>query len=186
MQINKMVSTVSSCSSNNSDSSTHTHPPVSHPPSENTDQNKMLDALSEALTAVGLLSAAHTSHNSGSKCLKQVSLPVFDGNSSFDEFLATFDALVHKTNENDTIKMIRLKECLKSAPLELIARIANTTTGYNSSRKLLTENYGGAQRDISRYLRDARYWQPLSTNDHKGIVSYRNSVQGLVSSITGT
>ena len=117
--------------------------------------------------------------------LRAVSLPNHDGSTSLDEFIAAYDGLV-PVSECATIKMIRLKESCKGRASELIRRIANNESGYQEARRLLKETYGGSARDNPRYLRDARHWPQLRSNDHTAIIGYRNFEQSLVSSITGT
>ena len=56
--------------------------------------------------------------------LRAVSLPNYDGSTSLDEFLATYDGLVPES-ECATIKVIRSKESCKGQASELIRRIAN-------------------------------------------------------------
>ena len=69
--------------------------------------------------------------------LRAVSLPNYDGSTSLDEFLATYDGLVPES-ECATLKMIRLKESCKGPANELTSQyIANNESWYQESRRLL-------------------------------------------------
>jgi hypothetical protein len=74
------------------------------------------------------------------------------------------------------MKMIRLKDACTGQAKQLIERLPNNSQAYQAARKLLTETYGGLERDVQRYLREARDHPKLKSNDSDSIRSYRNYI----------
>ena len=102
------------------------------------------------------------------RLLTRVQVPKFEGDKrNFESWKAAFTACVHCTDTSPEYKLLRLRDCLKGEPLNVIASLGHSAAAYDVAMAKLERKYGGHRRQISLRLEELHKFRQIRENNAK-------------------
>ena len=105
--------------------------------------------------------------------LKKVSLPIYSGDrKEYDNWAASFDAIIDKAPISAEHKMLHLKSYLAGEAAEVIKNLGHSASAYEVAKERLGRKFGGTRRRTALFLEEIENFSNIRPNNAADLTKF--------------